>query len=413
MRSILSIFCGFIVLLALACNSSSSDLEPGIWRATLKTDSAAEIPFNFDVIDSADAKYIRIINGEERIKVDEISFSDDSVFIKLPLFDTEIRAKNKGKVLSGQWIKHLAGRDVAMSFDAKWGDDWRFFKAGKKLNPQVSGRWSASFTDPESNDTTVAVGEFSQEDGRLLGTFLTSTGDYRFLQGTVSDDKFYLSSFDGGNAYLFVGNLLNDSTIVGGKFYSGASAIKSWTARKDPKAILPDAYSLTALKEGFNKIDFSFPSLDGKQVSISDERYRNKVVLVQFLGSWCPNCMDETAYLVPFYNKFKSRGVEIIGLAYERTADLERSRKNVQRLRDRFKVPYEMLLTGYTNDKSEVAKSLPMLNNFEAFPTLIIIDKRGLVRKIHTGFSGPGTGAHYEQFVQEFEKTIEDLLAEN
>src|SRR5690606_3883449 len=141
--------------------------------------------------------------------------------------------------------------------------------------------------------------------------------------------------------------------------------------------------------------------------------YRNKVVLVQFLGSWCPNCMDETAYLVPFYNKFNRRGVEIIGLAYERTTDLERSKRNVQRLRDRFNVPYEMLLTGYTNDKSEVAKSLPMLNNFEAFPTLIMIDKKGVVRKIHTGFSGPGTGKHYDDFVQEFEKTINDMLAED
>jgi len=54
-----------------------------------------------------------------------------------------------------------------------------------------------------------------------------------------------------------------------------------------------------------------------------------------------------------------------------------------------------------------------MLNNFEAFPTLIIIDKKGVVRKIHTGFNGPGTGIYYTEFVREFEKTIDDLLAEN
>ena len=80
---------------------------------------------------------------------------------------------------------------------------------------------------------------------------------------------------------------------------------------------------------------------------------------------------------------------------------------------DRFEVPYDMLITGYINDKKEVIKSLPMLNNFIAFPTLIIIDKKGIVNKIHTGFSGPGTGNHYTEFVQEFEKTIDDLLAEN
>jgi thiol-disulfide isomerase/thioredoxin len=170
---------------------------------------------------------------------------------------------------------------------------------------------------------------------------------------------------------------------------------------------------LTTLKKGVEKIDFSFPDLSGKKISLSDKKFKDKVVLVQFFGSWCPNCMDETAYLVPFYNKYKNRGVEIVGLAYERTTDFERSKKNVQRLMDRFKVPYDMLITGYINDNKEVTKSLPMLNNFTAFPTLIIIDKNGVVNKIHTGFSGPGTGNHYMEFVQEFEKTIDNLLAEN
>jgi thiol-disulfide isomerase/thioredoxin len=388
-------------------------MESGIWRATLKTGSAAEIPFNFEVVDSAGSKYINIINGEERFRVDEISLTSDSVFIKMPLFDSEIKAENRGTELSGQWIKHLADSDAVMDFNARAGDDWRFFKANKNANSNVEGRWSATFTSLDSADTTIAVGEFRQENGRLLGTFLTSTGDYRFLEGTVSDNKLYLSCFDGGHAYLFTGNLLNDSTIVDGKFYSGISGIENWNASKDEHAILPDAYSLTALKKGFTKIDFTFPGLDGRKVSLSDEKFKNKVVLVQFLGSWCPNCMDETAYLVPFYKKYNSKGVEIVGLAYERTKDFERSKKNVQRLRDRFNVPYDMLITGFTNDKAEVATSLPMLNNFEAFPTLIIIDKKGVVRKIHTGFSGPGTGEHYKAFVQEFEKTIDNLLAEN
>jgi peroxiredoxin len=53
-----------------------------------------------------------------------------------------------------------------------------------------------------------------------------------------------------------------------------------------------------------------------------------------------------------------------------------------------------------------------MLEKFMAFPTLMIIDKRGKIRKIHTGFSGPGTGTHYTEFVKEFENTIDGLLAE-
>ncbi|WP_411273221.1 peroxiredoxin family protein [Daejeonella sp.] len=387
-------------------------MNAGIWRATLKTSSAAEIPFNFELVDSAGVKYINLINGEERLRVDEISFASDSVFIKLPLFDSEIKAKNKGNTLSGQWIKHLADKDAVMDFNAKVGEEWRFFKANTNSNSNIAGRWSTTFTSLDSADTTIAVGEFQNQNGRLSGTFLTPTGDYRFLEGTVSDNKLFLSSFDGGNAYLFTANIVNDSTILDGKFYSGISGIKGWVASKDQNATLPDAYSLTALKSGFKKIDFTFPALDGNKVSLADEIYQNKVVLVQFLGSWCPNCMDETAYLVPFYNRYNKKGVEIIGLAYERTKDFDRSKKNVERLRDRFNVPYKLLITGFANKNEEVAASLPMLNNFEAFPTLIIIDKKGTVRKIHTGFNGPGTGKYYTEFVQEFEKTIDNLLAE-
>jgi hypothetical protein len=59
-----------------------------------------------------------------------------------------------------------------------------------------------------------------------------------------------------------------------------------------------------------------------------------------------------------------------------------------------------------------VNESLPMLNNFLAFPTTIIIDRKGNVRRIHTGFSGPATGVHFTEFKKEFELFIDTLLNE-
>ncbi len=402
----------FIILISSCKGTFDGELEKGIWRATLKTGSAEEIPFNFEITDSADQKLLDIINGKERFRVNEISTLSDSVIIQMPLFDSEIRAALNNQTLSGQWIKHYADSDEVMQFNAKKGDSWRFFKDKTATNTAISGRWSVTFNTLNNKSSYASVGEFTQENGRVFGTFLTTTGDYRFLEGTVSDQKLYLSCFDGSHAYLFTGKLLNDSTITEGKFYSGLSSIETWTANKNEKAILPDAYSITDLKDGYDQIDFSFPGLDGKKVSLSDQKFKNKIVLVQFFGSWCPNCMDETAYLTSFHKKYQDKGVEIVALAYERTKDFERSKKNIARLRDRFSVPYDMLVTGFTKDKVEVSKSLPMLKTFMAFPTLMIIDKNGKIRKIHTGFSGPGTGTHYADFVKEFEKTIDDLLAE-
>ena len=123
--------------------------------------------------------------------------------------------------------------------------------------------------------------------------------------------------------------------------------------------------------------------------------------------------MDETNFFVSsYYPKYHSKGVEIIGLAYERTTDFAKSQRTLQQLKTHFSVPYPLLITGFTPSGSDPEKSLPMLADFKGFPTTIIIDKKGDVRKIHTGFSGPGTGVYYTQFIDEFEKLTDDLLAE-
>jgi peroxiredoxin len=396
--------------LILQASFAQTKLKTGLWRGSLKTASGIEIPFNFDVNDIAGKQQLDIINGAERFKVTDVTSKGDSVFIHMPLFNSEFKLRLDSGNLKGQWVRHLGERDATVEFSATSNTSWRFVKEPVKPLYNIEGRWSAVFGEGEKRDTTV--GEFKQNGNRLTGTFLTTTGDYRYLEGTVSGDKLYLSCFDGGHAYTFTATITDDKTITDGKFYAGYSSVQSWTGVKDANAKLPDAYSLTVLKPGYKKIDFSFKDITGKEVSLQDVRYKNKVVIVQILGSWCPNCMDETAYMVNYYKKFQPKGVEVIGLAYERTTNFEKSQKALQQIKDRFNVPYPLLITGYTSNKVETAKSLPMLARVVGFPTTIIIDKSGDVRKIHTGFSGPGTGEHYTEFISEFEKLTNDLLAE-
>lgn len=383
-----------------------------MWRGSLITESGAEIPFNFEVNDSLGKPYLDIINSTDRFRVNEITRVGDSIHIQMPLFDSEIAGTLTDGKIDGVWVKHLADKDQTMTFYAQAHSPWRIKEKAKEPTANVDGKWMTTFISGDGKDTTIAVGEFHQDKSRVTGTFLTTTGDYRFLDGIVEGNHLSLSTFDGSHAYLFTADIKGDSTLNHGKFYSGFSSIDHFTAKKDSTAKLPDAYSLTFLKKGDKKISFSFPDLNHQMVSLSDARFKNKVVIIQMLGSWCPNCMDETAYLSKFYSKYKDKGVEIVGLAYERTKDFDRSKKNIERLKNRFDVKYPLLVTGYTNEKGEAAKSLPMLNNVVAFPTMIIIDKKGDVRKIHTGFSGPGTGKHYIEFGNEFEKLINDLIAE-
>lgn len=102
---------------------------------------------------------------------------------------------------------------------------------------------------------------------------------------------------------------------------------------------------------------------------------------------------------------------EIIGLCYERSEDFKVAANNVKKMKDRMGIPYELLIPG-SNKKGFVNESLPMLKNFVAFPTMIIIDKKGKVRKIHTGYSGPATGNHYIEFKKDFESFILKLQSE-
>lgn len=386
-------------------------LKNGFWRSVLIRPDGKEIVFNFLTKDSAGKKLLFVLNAEERLLVDSIVQKGDSVFIQMPFFESGFKARiTKGGNLEGVWIKKTGEKEPSLPFKAVHNQKQRF-AAPVKPRFNASGKWDVDFTS--NNRVTKAIGEFKQKGNRLTGTFLTASGDYRYLEGVVSGDSLFLSGFDGGHAFLFTAKLTNDSTISAGNFYSGASGTINWSGKKDDKVQLPDGYQQTHLREGESKLNFSFPSLAGDLVSINDLRYKNKVVVIQILGSWCPNCMDETKFLSEYYNRNKQKGFEVIGLAYERSTDFDKSKMALQRFEKRFNVQYPILVTGVTvSDKQRTEKTLPQLTELKAFPTSIFIDKKGNVRKIYSGFSGPGTGQHYVEFQKEFDETINGLLAE-
>ncbi len=403
----------FLTFAALAAcgTQQKTQLATGTWQAHLLREDGGDIVFNFDVLDSAGKKTIHIINAGERMLVDDVRQEGDSVFIRMPFFDNEFRAVLQADgSLQGLWIRHLADKDVSITFKAKPGISARF-DATHAPQFNISGRWPTYFTAPDGTDSSFAIGEFSQNGINVQGTFLTTTGDYRYLQGVVDGDSLKLSTFDGSHAYQFVAVITSDSTISNGVFYQGITNKEIFTARKDSSAKLQDATTLATVKEAGAVLDFSFPDLNGKKVSIKDEQFKNKAVIVQLSGSWCPNCMDETAYLSDWFKKNKDRGVEIIMLCYERTTDFEKSRKAAAGFAKRFDVNYPVLITGVTpSDPQKAEKTLPQLTGIKGFPTTIYIDKSGKVKEVHTGFNGPGTGEHYETYKKEFNALMDEML---
>ena len=401
---------GLIFLLSLTgCNKKSVRQVPmGQWRGELST-AGGTLPFFFELKDSSGIKVALLLNGDEIVKIDEVNINGDSIRLYLPAFNFTIEAKLVDSTLSGtlKLIK-AGGVPQILLFNAKQNIPYRFIKNPEnKIN--VSGRWAATFVDDEGS-SYPAVGEMEQNGSDLNGTFLTPTGDYRYLEGQVNDSSIYLSTFDGAHAFLFRA-ALDKSNKLRGDFWSGNKYHESWTAVRDKNAKLPNPDSLTFLKKGFTKLDFTFPDLNGNKVSLSDPKYKDKVVIVTLAGSWCPNCHDEAGFLSPFFDKYHSKGLEIIGLMYENYDDAARAIRQIKKFRDKFNIKYDLLLAG-ANNKGEASKTLPMLNKVMAFPTTIFIDRKGRVRKINTGFSGPGTGEHYIQLTDRFTDFVQKLLNE-
>ncbi len=394
----------FIVMPSFCQNNEL--LQAGNWKAFLRLNDSIQLPFNFLVKTVNDKNVLIITNGMEEIIIDELISTKDSVFFKMPVFDSEFRCKNNGTFWTGVWINHARKDKNKIPFHAN-----RIFTNEEPIKAQalISGKWEVDFS-PGLADSSKAIGEFRQEGSGLSGTFLTETGDYRYLAGRVKGTTMYLSCFDGAHAYFFCSKLLPDHTLSG-DFYSGAHGHEKWTAKRNEKFELRNPDSLTYLKKGFDKIDFKFKNTEGKEVSLSDDKFKNKVVIVQIMGSWCPNCMDETKYLTDVYEKDKVKGLEIVALAFEKPVDPERAKQNVLRLKKRFNANYEFLLTGKSGN-IEASEALPMLNAVMAFPTTIYIDKKGRIRKIYTGFNGPGTLSHYETFKEQNELFLQKLLAE-
>lgn len=396
------------VLLIVSCQKQNS-LQNGIWKGELTVAENKRAPFLFEVSDAgSDVASVTLFNGVERVKLDSVHFQSDTLIIPIASYDAYIEGIVSGDLIEGKFIKNYIENDPGVPFHATFGVKERFSPSGSIPDTPVDGKWDMLFIS-EKGDTTRNVGIFKSENNIVTGSILTNSGDLRFLEGVYTESGVDLSAFGGLSPYLIELRFSDESSFEG-KFYTTRGVTEIVGTRND-YAELADPYSLAQLKPGFNSLGFNLPNLDGQNVSLDDERYRGKVVVVSILGSWCPNCLDEMEFLAPWYDENRERGVEIIGIAFERKDDFDYAKTALTRLKNRYGANYEILFGGQVGRES-VANALPEVENFSSYPTTLFIDKKGAVRKIHTGFNGPATGLFYEEFKRDFNSLINSLLSE-
>lgn len=405
-----SVALALIVLFILACcekKENTNKLSPGNWRGKLQLTEKEILPFNFSVSKTVHGPVIEIYNAEETVIVDEIEIKADSIRIQMPVFEGYLSGTFSADSIEGQFIKESLDRYVP--FTAEFGTFSRF-DAKQSSNDDVSGIWETTF-DITSDEPYPAKGIFLQDGNRVTGTFRTKVGDFRYLEGVMDGDNLKLSAFDGAHAFLFTAKVA-DSTMSG-SFYSGNHSIEQFEAKRNDGFELPDADTLTFLRDGYDDFSFEFPNAEGQLVSLEDTRFKEKVVLVQIMGTWCPNCLDETKFYMDYLKKNPDTELQFVALAFEYAKTRDKALTAIKRLKDRVGVSYPILLAQYgSSNKQKANEQLPMLNHVLSYPTTIYIDKSGSVRKIHTGFNGPATGEKHEAFKKEFETTVQEMLAE-
>jgi thiol-disulfide isomerase/thioredoxin len=354
---------------------------------------------------------ITIYNGKEVYQLSVKKRIGDTIVYQFPAQDAEWRVafEKDFSEARGWWINY--NKKVPVRYPVHlYMTLSEMIPKPDTIFPELFGRWKVVF-EPGTPNEEVLVGVFQQEmNGRIFGSFLSETGDYRYLHGYAANGKLHLQTYTGYWAFVVEADL-NGSNEMTGVFYSGGKSSTPFKATRDETVQLRNEAELTYLIKRDERVVLNnLIKLNGRKTNL-DFSKKGQVTLIQIMGTWCPNCIDETNLLRALKETYGPKGLEIIALGFEVGADSKKQRSRLKKFAKDLQVNYPVYLAG-TSSKEAAAAYFPMLNGIMSFPTSILVDRQGKIIAIHTGFSGPATGAAYTELVEKFKQEIEGALNE-
>lgn len=385
--------------LALAAAPLAAAPLSGVWRVEMDH-PGGPLPFGLEV--SADGRKAWLLNPPERLPVEALARRGNALLLSFPSYGSELRLEPDGTGLKGS--ARLIRRDGPVTLGLRGSRDrWRF-SAKPGAPSAVQGRWQVTTGGARPQ---TGVGQFRAQGPLVAGSIQFPTGDTRYLSGEVSGGRLSLSTFDGNSTSLWIGDVKGDR-IAGAQWGATSREPTAWTAvRAGPAST--DGVSVEKLTPA--QIRFAFADSSGRRVALSDPRFRGKVVLVSIGGAWCPNCHDEARFLGPYASRRKADGLEVIGLQFEYGTDRIRAFRQLDSFAARYKLPYPLLLAGQPTPDSTAA-ALPQIGGVKVYPTTLLIDRKGRLRELHTGWAGPATGALHKKVVADLDAAVTRLLKE-
>jgi len=117
--------------------------------------------------------------------------------------------------------------------------------------------------------------------------------------------------------------------------------------------------------------NFKLQTLDGKTVTLED--YRGKALILDVWDTWCPPCKAEIPHFIELYSQYKSKGLEILGVAGGRYGP-----DAVRSFIDQYGINYTNALIS-----QEFVQGFGGIRNI---PTTFVIDKKGNIYKKYIGY---------------------------
>lgn len=368
----------FALLSLMACNQDSPSTAN---RRVLSFQLQDSVTADINVVVAEDRW--TVYNGGEAI---ELKAMGPRVY-HVPVFNGAIHLESP---TAGYWIDSLRpGSD-----EGPYQVDFQLRPEQPQTTQTISGTWDVWFGETDVSSPARSQLDLFAEAGRINGTVRTPTGDYRYLSGHFDGKQLVLQTFDGAHLFRFDAEM-DGNQWTNGHFYSGNHYQTSWSGK--PASPWAEAIHL-------DKIN---PPLDSLLVRYIDEagtlQFENllpgegQVKVVDILGTWCPNCMDEVRLLTDM----QGPSVELLSIAFERSTSVAQAYQRIHSFKSEMGVGWDVLWGGEAN-KQTAADAFPFLDEVISFPTTLFIQSDGTVH-VHSGFNGPATGKRYLEEQAAFE----------
>jgi thiol-disulfide isomerase/thioredoxin len=397
------------ILSLIICCGKIALFSQTSFHAELQLNDRLSLPFEVVYHEDKGPK-LTVVNGEERIDLRFLLEKKDSMFFEFPEIAGQLvfhKTERKGYWLN---LNKTLPTKTPFQFHAAQSPAHNV-RLDLRLDslPQVfNGTYDVLFTD--TNGSEKAIGIFQQNGAQIEGTFRTETGDYRFLSGGVVNGTMRLSCFDGVHAFLFEAQATTGNGLSG-TFYSGMRYQAAWTGVLNPNAELTSPYSISRPLTERAPLILEVKNFRGKKRTLDQRFFQGKPSVVQIMGTWCPNCLDETRYFMDLKEKDDFKSVRFVMVGFENGANDKDRLQRLKKYARKIDLNYGFYLGGEASTK-QAGIVFSALNGVYSFPTTLFLNGKGEIVQVHSGFDGPGTGVHFTHLQQTTEALLRKLLEE-